>query len=72
MNNKLKQQGNSQDTLFPRVKILAGISNSFSLLPSDMIIVVTSKGSVDLSIGDQLTIQLSGHFSVKKLVFYSH
>jgi 2-keto-4-pentenoate hydratase/2-oxohepta-3-ene-1,7-dioic acid hydratase in catechol pathway len=68
VNNEIRQQGNSQDMLFPIFKLLMNISNTFTLLPGDIVMTGTPKGVAPLSIGDQLTIELNGHFSVSTYV----
>lgn len=68
VNNELRQQGNSQDMLFPILKLLTNISNTFTLLPGDIVMTGTPKGVAALAVDDQLTIELNGHFSVKTYV----
>ena len=68
VNNKIRQQGNSQDMLFPIVKVLVDISNTFTLLPGDIVMTGTPQGVAALSTGDQLIIELNGHFSVRTSV----
>jgi len=68
VNNKIRQRGNSQDMLFPIFKLLVNISNTFTLLPGDIVMTGTPKGVAPLSIGDQLTIEMKGHFSVRTCV----
>jgi len=64
VNNEIRQQGNSQDMLFSIVKLLVAISNTFTLLPGDIVMTGTPKGVAALFVNDQLTIQLNEHFSV--------
>ena len=68
VNNKLRQQGNSQDMLFPILELLINISNTFTLLPGDIVMTGTPKGVAALSVDDQLTIELNGHFLVNTYV----
>ena len=68
VNNKIRQRGNSQDMLFPIFKLLVNISNTFTLLPGDIVMTGTPKGVAPLSTGDQLTIEMKGHFSVRTCV----
>lgn len=68
VNNELRQQGNSQEMLFPILKLLINITNTFTLLPGDIVMTGTPKGVAALSVDDQLTIELNGHFSVKSCV----
>jgi 2-keto-4-pentenoate hydratase/2-oxohepta-3-ene-1,7-dioic acid hydratase in catechol pathway len=68
VNSEVRQQGNSQDMLFSIVKLLVEISNVFTLLPGDIVMTGTPKGVAALSVDDQLTIELNGHFSVNTYV----
>ena len=68
VNNEIRQQGNSQDMLFPILELLVNISNTFTLLPGDIVMTGTPKGVAALSIDDQLTIELNGHFLIKTYV----
>ncbi|MBL4632104.1 MAG: fumarylacetoacetate hydrolase family protein [Paraglaciecola sp.] len=68
VNNEIRQQGNSQDMLFPIVALLVNISHAFTLLPGDIVMTGTPKGVAALSPGDQLTIELNGHFSIDTYV----
>ncbi len=68
VNNEIRQQGNSQDMLFPILKLLVDMSNTFTLLPGDIVMTGTPKGVAALSVDDQLTIELNGHFSVRTCV----
>lgn len=68
VNDVVRQKGNSQDMIFPILKLLANISNVFTLLPGDIVMTGTPKGVAALSVDDQLTIELNGHFSVKTYV----
>lgn len=68
VNNQIRQQGNSQDMLFPILELLVDISNTFTLLPGDIVMTGTPKGVAALSIGDRLIIELKEHFSVNTSV----
>jgi 2-keto-4-pentenoate hydratase/2-oxohepta-3-ene-1,7-dioic acid hydratase in catechol pathway len=68
VNSEVRQQGNSQDMLFSIVELLVEISNVFTLLPGDIVMTGTPKGVAALSVDDQLTIELNGHFSVNTYV----
>ena len=68
INNAIRQQGNSQDMLFSIVKLLVNISNTFTLLPGDIVMTGTPKGVAALATDDQLIIELKGHFSVATYV----
>ncbi|WP_339719855.1 fumarylacetoacetate hydrolase family protein [uncultured Paraglaciecola sp.] len=64
VNNELRQLGNSQHMLFSIVKLLVNISHAFTLLPGDIVMTGTPKGVASLSVGDELLIDLNGHFSI--------
>lgn len=68
VNNEIRQQGNSQEMLFPILKLLANMSNAFTLLPGDIVMTGTPKGVAALAVDDQLTIELHKHFSVNTCV----
>lgn len=68
VNNVLRQQGNSQNMLFPILKLIVNISNTFTLLPGDIIMTGTPKGVAALSVGDRLTIELDGLLSISSCV----
>ncbi len=65
VNDEIRQQGNSQEMLFSILKLLVNISNTFTLLPGDIVMTGTPKGVAALLVDDQLTIELNGHFSVR-------
>lgn len=65
VNNELRQLGNSQDMLFSILELVANISNTFTLLPGDIVMTGTPKGVAPLSVGDELEIELKGHFSIE-------
>jgi 2-keto-4-pentenoate hydratase/2-oxohepta-3-ene-1,7-dioic acid hydratase in catechol pathway len=68
VNNELRQKGNSQDMLFPILELLSNVSQTFTLLPGDIVMTGTPKGVASLFSNDQLTIELNGHFSVATYV----
>jgi 2-keto-4-pentenoate hydratase/2-oxohepta-3-ene-1,7-dioic acid hydratase in catechol pathway len=68
VNDEIRQQGNSQEMLFPILKLLVNISNTFTLLPGDIVMTGTPKGVAALLVDDQLTIELNGHFSIRTIV----
>lgn len=68
VNKEIRQQGNSQDMLFPILKLLVNISYVFTLLPGDIVMTGTPKGVAALSVDDQITIELNGHFSIRTCV----
>ena len=68
VNNEVRQQGNSQNMLFSILELLVNISNTFTLLPGDLVMTGTPKGVAALSVDDELIIELCGHFSVNTRV----
>jgi len=68
VNNELRQQGNSQDMLFPILKLLVNISNTFTLLPGDIVMTGTPKGVAALLVDDHITIKLNRHFTIRTYV----
>lgn len=68
VNNEMRQHGNSQDMLFTILALVVDISNTFTLLPGDIVMTGTPKGVAALAVDDQLTIELNGHFSVNTYV----
>jgi 2-keto-4-pentenoate hydratase/2-oxohepta-3-ene-1,7-dioic acid hydratase in catechol pathway len=68
VNNEIRQHGNSQDMLFNILELVVDISHAFTLLPGDIVMTGTPKGVAALLVDDQLTIELSGHFSVSTYV----
>jgi 2-keto-4-pentenoate hydratase/2-oxohepta-3-ene-1,7-dioic acid hydratase in catechol pathway len=68
VNSDIRQQGNSQGMLFPVLELLVDISNTFTILPGDIVMTGTPEGVAALSVGDQLKIELNGHFSVRTCV----
>jgi 2-keto-4-pentenoate hydratase/2-oxohepta-3-ene-1,7-dioic acid hydratase in catechol pathway len=68
VNDEVRQQGNSQEMLFSILKLLVNISNTFTLLPGDIVMSGTPKGVAALLVDDQLTIELNGHFSIRTYV----
>jgi 2-keto-4-pentenoate hydratase/2-oxohepta-3-ene-1,7-dioic acid hydratase in catechol pathway len=68
VNKEIRQQGNSQQMLIPIFELLVNISNTFTLLPGDIVMTGTPKGVAALSNGDQLIVELNDHFSVNTCV----
>lgn len=64
VNNKLRQQGNTQEMLFSIKTLLSNISHAFTLLPGDIVMTGTPKGVASLNIGDELIVDLHAHFSI--------
>lgn len=68
VNNEIRQQGNSQEMLFPILKLLVNISNTFTLLPGDIVMTGTPKGVAALFVDDQIIIELNEHFLIRTYV----
>ena len=68
VNNEIRQQGKSHDMLFPILKLLVNISNTFTLLAGDIVMTGTPKGVAALFVDDELSIELNGHFSIRTYV----
>jgi 2-keto-4-pentenoate hydratase/2-oxohepta-3-ene-1,7-dioic acid hydratase in catechol pathway len=68
VNNEVRQLGNSQDMLFSILILLVNISNTFTLLPGDIVMTGTPKGVAALQVNDELTIELNGHFLIRTYV----
>lgn len=68
VNNNIRQQGNSQDMLVPILGLLVEISQTFSLLPGDVVMTGTPEGVAALSAQDKLTVELDGYLSVTTIV----
>ncbi|RUO79571.1 fumarylacetoacetate hydrolase family protein [Pseudidiomarina taiwanensis] len=59
VNGQLRQQGNSQDMLFPMAELISDISKAFSLQRGDIILTGTPAGVAALLPGDQVCAELS-------------
>ena len=57
-NGQVQQQGNSRDMLFAVLPLLCEISNSFTLLPGDVVMTGTPAGVGPLQVGDRLEMVL--------------
>ncbi len=55
----MKQQGQAQDMLFNIVTLIAHISQTFSLMPGDVVMTGTPAGVGSLQAGQQLTLTLA-------------
>lgn len=67
-NNKIQQQGNSADMLFPIVELVAHISQFFTLKPGDVVLTGTPAGVGPLQSGDQLRATLGDLIDVQTTV----
>ncbi|WP_158968067.1 fumarylacetoacetate hydrolase family protein [Paraglaciecola sp. L3A3] len=65
VDGELRQQGNSKDMIIPIVDLLVEISNSFTLMPGDIVMTGTPKGVGALKSGEHLTLELMDHFLLK-------
>ena len=68
VNGEIRQQGNSKDMLRSVTALLVEISQSFTLLPGDIVLTGTPKGVGPLHTGDHLAGELTGHFSIETQV----
>ena len=64
VNGQVRQQGNTQDMLVGINALLSEISQTFTLLPGDIVLTGTPKGVGPLYTKDQLEIELHGQFSI--------
>ncbi|MDU0354609.1 fumarylacetoacetate hydrolase family protein [Paraglaciecola aquimarina] len=64
VNGELRQQGNSADMMLPIVELIVEISQSFTLMPGDIVMTGTPKGVGPLKKGESLELTLENGFSV--------
>lgn len=67
-NGTLQQDGNSRDMITPVATLLAYISQTFTLLPGDVVLTGTPAGVGPLASGDQLEVTLGGRLSLSTAV----
>ena len=67
-NGVLQQEGQCRDMLFPIEMLLADISQSFTLLPGDIVLTGTPAGVGPLHTGDQLRCELDALLAVETTV----
>ncbi|WP_022959239.1 fumarylacetoacetate hydrolase family protein [Spongiibacter tropicus] len=67
-NGALQQDGQCRDMLFPIEALLADISQSFTLLPGDIVLTGTPAGVGPLNPGDRLRCELDGLLTVETTV----
>jgi len=67
-NNELVQEGNTSDMLFPVLSLIEEITQTFSLMPGDVIMTGTPKGVGPLAAGDILQAELDSLMTVKTKV----
>ncbi|MDO6839771.1 fumarylacetoacetate hydrolase family protein [Paraglaciecola chathamensis] len=68
VNNKVRQQGNSANMMHNISSLIVDISKNFTLLPGDIVLTGTPKGVGPLKDGDELSLVLKGHLSIKTKV----
>lgn len=59
VNNKVRQQGNTRDMIFPVAELVAYLSTIFTLMPGDLIFTGTPEGVSAISKGDQIIASLN-------------
>lgn len=67
-NDQLQQAGNTAQMLFPVLDLLVDISDSFTLLPGDVVLTGTPAGVGPLCSGDQLIARLGKVLSIATTV----
>lgn len=65
VNGQLRQEGSSEEMLFPIPKLISFLSQTFHLLPGDLIFTGTPKGVERLHPGDELHASLIGHSELR-------
>ncbi|MGF1670981.1 MAG: fumarylacetoacetate hydrolase family protein [Balneolaceae bacterium] len=63
INDKICQQGNTKDMLFPVEKIIAYLTSIFTLYPGDLIFTGTPEGVGEIHTGDIITAKLGNQIS---------
>ena len=58
VNGQPRQQGDSRLMIFPIAELLAEVSQSFSLVPGDVVLTGTPAGVAGLAVGDELQLWL--------------
>lgn len=70
VNGQVRQQGHSQDMLVSINNLLSEISQTFTLLPGDIVLTGTPKGVAALQQNDRLDIRFEDFFSIATRVVY--
>lgn len=65
LNGKLQQQGDTSEMITPIPALLAHISQTFTLLPGDLVLTGTPAGVGALQSGQQLKLDLNGRLTVE-------
>jgi 2-keto-4-pentenoate hydratase/2-oxohepta-3-ene-1,7-dioic acid hydratase in catechol pathway len=60
LNDKLQQDGNTRDLIFPIATLLKYITAAMTLLPGDLILTGTPAGVAPMKPGDQVTVAVEG------------
>tara|TARA_R110000868_G_scaffold45179_13_gene150161 strand:- start:1704 stop:2387 length:684 start_codon:yes stop_codon:yes gene_type:complete len=68
VNGQVRQQGHSQDMLVSINDLLSEISQTFTLLPGDIVLTGTPKGVAALQQNEQLNIRFEDFFSISTRV----
>ena len=68
VNGKIRQKGTSGQMLTDILSLIEYASRWFSLLPGDVVLTGTPAGVGSLAPGDQLQIDLLGHFTIQTMV----
>ncbi len=68
LNGELKQDASTKDMAFSPNEILSYISKSFTLDAGDLVLTGTPKGSGQMQVGDEITIEIEGIGSIKNRV----
>lgn len=65
INGDIRQQGDTRDMITPLLPLLAHISETFTLLPGDVVLTGTPAGVGVLESGQHLKLELSGRLEVE-------
>ena len=68
VNGTVRQKGSSRQMLTDIVSLIEYISRWFTLMPGDVVLTGTPAGVGPLGPGDELQIDLAGHFTIQTLV----
>lgn len=70
VNDQVRQQGNTQNMLWPWPELIAHISQVFSLFPGDVILTGTPKGVGPLNVNDQICASFGTELKVVSKVIH--
>lgn len=68
VNNEVRQQGETAKMMRPVLKMVAEMSEIFTLQPGDIVLTGTPKGVGPLESGDEITVSLEGHLTLSTSV----